>query len=125
MRNLIASVLVVASALAFATQPPPAARQEIAHLLEYVASSGCQFNRNGSWYDPGQAADHLKQKYEYLLKRGLVVSAEDFIARAASESSMTGKSYLVRCSNDAPVQSGAWLQTELTRYRAGRNPQGF
>lgn len=124
MRHLIGYPLVFASALVFAAQPTPAAKQEVAHLLDFVTRSGCQFNRNGSWHEPAQAAEHLSQKYEYLLKRGLVVSAEDFIARAASESSMTGKPYLVRCSSGAPLHSAAWLQTELARYRAQRNPQG-
>lgn len=122
MRNLVGSLLVFASTLAFAAQPTPAATQEIAHLLEFVTHSGCQFNRNGTWYGSAQAADHLNQKYEYLLKRGLVVSAEEFIARAASESSMTARPYLVRCSSDAPVQSGTWLQAELARYRAQKSP---
>lgn len=109
--------LLLLPGLALAATPSPAARQEIDHLLSHLGQSGCQFNRNGSWHDSAEAVDHLQQKYQYLLKKGLVSSAEDFIARAASESSMSGKPYLVRCGAAAPVPSGNWLKAELNRYR--------
>ena len=47
----------------------PAAKAEIDHLLDYLAKSGCEFNRNGSWYGSKEARDHLNDKYQYLLKR--------------------------------------------------------
>jgi len=53
-----------------------------------------------------------------LLKRGLVPDAETFIERAASEGSASGKPYLVKCSDAAPVTSGAWFREELARFRA-------
>ena len=119
MKRLILTLLLLPS-LAFASEPSPAARQEIVHLIDYLKSSGCQFNRNGNWYSSSEAVDHLSQKYQYLLKKGLVSSAEDFISRAASESSMSGKPYQVKCGSGAPVQSGAWLKSELVKYRSGR-----
>ena len=100
--------------------PAPAARQEIAHLIGYLTASGCSFQRNGSWHDAAEAAKHLQRKYDYLLKRDLVASREDFIARAASESSLSGKPYQVRCGANAPVASAAWLKAELAKYRAAR-----
>jgi hypothetical protein len=106
---------------AFAGEPPPAARQEIDHLVTYLKNSGCQFNRNGSWYGAGDAVDHINQKYQYLVKRDLVASAEDFIARAASESSFSGKAYLVKCGSGAPQPSGPWLKAELDKYRRERH----
>jgi len=103
-----------------AAAPTPAARQEIAHLVGYLNASGCQFNRNGSWHDAGDASRHLQRKYDYLLKRDLVATSEDFIDRAASQSSITGKPYQVRCGTAAPVASAAWLKAELARYRGMR-----
>jgi hypothetical protein len=103
-------------------EPPAVAQDEVAHLLGYLSHSGCEFNRNGSWYGPAKAVDHLTQKYQYLRERGLVTSAEDFIALAASESSMSGKPYQVRCAGNPPVLSSEWLRAELTRHRAGRKP---
>jgi hypothetical protein len=120
MKHLL-FLLLALPGLALADQPAPAARQEIAHLIGYLKDSGCQFNRNGTWYSPVEAADHLDQKYRYLLKKGLVASAEDFIGRAASESSMSGKAYQVKCGSNAAVQSGPWLKAELAKFR-GRKP---
>jgi hypothetical protein len=105
------------SAPAFA-QDEARTGQEVAHLLDFVAASGCQFNRNGSWYDSKGAREHLQQKYEYLQKRKLVPSARAFIERAASTSSMSGKPYQVRCGNGQPISSEQWLTTELAHYRA-------
>jgi len=52
------------------------------------------------------------------VKRGLVGDADGFIARAASESSASGKPYLVKCGDAQPVHSGEWFRAELARFRA-------
>jgi len=98
--------------------PDTRAQGEIAHLLDYVATPGCQFDRNGSWHDGPEARSHLQQKYDYLIKRKLVADAESFIARAATESSMSGKPYQVKCGSGKPVASAAYLKEELQRFRA-------
>jgi hypothetical protein len=113
------SIALFLSAPAFA-QDEARTRQEVAHLLDFVAASGCQFNRNGSWYEGKAAREHLQQKYEYLQKRKLVPDARAFIERAASTSSMSGKPYQVRCGNGQPFPSEQWLTTELARYRAAQ-----
>jgi hypothetical protein len=92
-------------------------RDEVAHLLDYLGHSGCQFNRNGTWYDAQKARAHLEEKYAYLQKRDLVPDAQAFITRAATASSMSGKAYEVRCGTAQPVPSGRWLGDELQRYR--------
>jgi hypothetical protein len=114
---VIASVGLLSVAAALAQQPPRTQR-EVEHLLDYVARPGCEFNRNGSWYDGQKAREHLRDKYQYLEKRKLVPDAEAFIVRGATESSMSGKPYQVRCNGSAAVQSGPWLMEELQRYRA-------
>ena len=114
-----AAAACCASASAYA-QDDERSRQEIVHLLDYVAQQGCQFNRNGSWYDSKAAREHLRQKYDYLQHRKLVPDANAFIERAASSSSMSGKAYLVRCGNGQPVPSAQWLNAELSRYRAAQ-----
>jgi hypothetical protein len=93
-------------------------RGEVAHLLDYLGNSGCQFNRNGTWYDAQKARAHLEEKYAYLQKRDMVPNAQAFIERAASASSMSGKPYEVRCGTAQAVPSGRWLGDELQRYRA-------
>lgn len=120
MMKLLAIALFAILPLLAHAAPAPAARQEIAHLVDYLKSSGCSFKRNGSWHDATDAARHLDRKVAYLLKRDLIASAEDFIARAATESSISGTPYQVRCGADAPVASAAWLKAELAKYRSTR-----
>ena len=98
--------------------PDARAQAEIAHLLDYVATPGCQFNRNGSWHEGPEARAHLKKKYDYLVKRDLVTNAESFIAGAATESSMSGKPYQVRCEGGKAMASAVYLKEELARVRA-------
>ena len=111
-------LLCAATSAALAEKPTPAATQEIEHLISHLKNSGCEFQRNGSWYDSAKAADHLRGKYDYLLKKGWVLTSEDFIAPAASESSMSHKPYQVRCAGKEAETSAAWLKAELMRYRA-------
>lgn len=95
-----------------------ASAAEITHLLGYVSSSGCAFYRNGSWNSSLAAAEHMQNKYRYLLDRQQIADAEQFIARAATKSSITGKAYQVRCGTLAVLPSADFLAAELGRYRA-------
>ena len=88
-----------------AAAPSPSALAEIDHLLTHLARSGCEFYRNGKWYPAPQARDHLQRKFEYLAKNDLVDTTEQFIERAASESSRGGEPYRVRCGSGKPVPS--------------------
>ena len=96
-------------------------KAEIGALLDRLGASGCQFNRNGTWYDAQKARAHLEEKYAYLQKRDMVPNAQAFIERAASTSSMSGKPYEVRCGTAQAVPSGRWLGDELQRYRAAHS----
>lgn len=115
-----AGALLLAATLhgAAVAAPQPKAQAEIAHLLDYVATPGCRFNRNGSWHEGAEARSHLQKKYDYLVKRDMVTNAESFITRAATGSSMSGKPYLVQCGGGKPVASAAYLKEELVRFRA-------
>ncbi len=97
--------------------PPPQAQREIDQVIAALGSSGCQFQRNGTWYPAGEAQAHLRRKYEYLVKRDLVASAEQFIERAGTQSSMSGKAYAVKCPGQAAVPSSQWLGAQLSRIR--------
>jgi hypothetical protein len=103
--------------VALAAEPDLRTEREISHLFVYLEESGCEFKRNGSWYTPEEAVAHINRKYRYLLKRGLVDSTEQFIDRAASRSSMSGRSYLVKCGDSEPVESTVWFSDELQRFR--------
>ncbi len=96
---------------------PDTARQEIAQLLGRLEASGCQFSRNGSWYSAKEARGHLQKKLDYLVDKGQVESAEQFIERAASKSSMSGKAYAVQCPSAPAQESAAWLGAQLKLLR--------
>ena len=122
MKSLIAALALAipfcALAQPTATPPLPARTQaEIDHLFAYIAGSGCKFNRNGSWHDMTTARSHVNTKYEYLVERGMIDSAEAFIDKAASQSSFSGKDYLVQCPGSEATPSAGWLKTELNRFR--------
>lgn len=120
MRTVSALLLAFIATAANAAPLPPAARAEVDALLARLQSSGCEFNRNGSWYTGAEAKAHLLKKLDYLEGKDMVATAEQFIDKGASTSSMSGKVYLVRCAGKAPVESAQWLKAELQQLRAAR-----
>lgn len=100
--------------------PSALVQREINHLLDYLERSGCEFYRNGDWHNAKEAHAHIAKKYGYLVEKGLVDNAEDFIRRAASQSSMSGKPYMVRCGGAVSVPSAQWFADELLRFRNGQ-----
>ncbi|MCP1444925.1 hypothetical protein J3D54_004057 [Pseudomonas sp. GGS8] len=109
-------IALTAMALDAQAQIPPQATQEINSLLDFVEHSDCRFVRNGSEYPGTQARAHLQKKLEYLEEQDRVNSAEDFIELAATQSSMSGRAYEVRCATGVQPAS-LWLKTELQRQR--------
>lgn len=118
MRKILALAFALAAAGAQAAPLPAPARAEVDALLTRLQASGCQFNRNGSWYNGADARTHLLRKLEYLEKKDLVKNAEQFIDLGASSSSSSGKPYMVKCGSAAPMESKAWLGAELKAIRA-------
>ena len=116
--SLIALLVALASLQGALAGPPAAAATEIGYLLEYVGASGCQFYRNGSWHDPTAAQAHLRDKYDALAARGQVTTAEDFIAKVATKSMLSGQAYKVKCAGGSEVPTAAWLSQALAGYRA-------
>lgn len=110
--------LALLAAGAVQAAPSAAAEREIQQLMQALGQSGCQFERNGSWYDSAQAQEHLQKKLAYLRKRGLADTAELFIERGASQSSLSGKPYHVRCGKGPAMTAASWLQARLVQLRA-------
>lgn len=98
-------------------EPTAKLQSEVNSLLGSIASSGCEFYRNGTWYTSQKAVSHLRDKYKYLTDNNLVATTEQFIERGASESSFSGKPYQIRCNGGAPVNSGPWLHEKLAKLR--------
>jgi uncharacterized protein DUF5329 len=121
---LLLSCVPLAAPRAAGSPVPPAARAEIDALMARLEASGCEVNRNGSWYPAADAKAHLTKKLEYLENRGSVQSAEQFIELAASKSSVSGRPYLIKCGSAPPVASGTWLSIELRAVRASARGAG-
>lgn len=102
--------------------PSPEARAEIAGLIAALGESKCRFQRNGRWHDAAEARAHLQRKYDYLAKKDDVDSAEQFIERAASSSSVSGRAYRVDCGGREQAAS-AWFSSQLHRLRGANAPR--
>ncbi|MEW6672463.1 MAG: DUF5329 family protein [Thermodesulfobacteriota bacterium] len=89
---------------------------EIRHLIESVeALQGAAFIRNGSEYDAGKAAEHLRIKLKMAGDR--VKSAEDFIELCASKSSLSGEAYRIRLSDGTVIDAEAFFRRRLKALR--------
>lgn len=110
---LIVSLAALWLPVAFADDNDAAA--EIDYLLNTIVSSDCTFVRNGKRHDATAAESHLRMKY----KRGkrYVRTAESFIERLATRSSMSNKLYYIECPGAEPVPSGEWLTSRLQEHR--------
>jgi hypothetical protein len=115
LRAALALALIIpGSALA---APGETARREIAGLIGALDGSSCHFQRNGSWHDAAEARAHLQRKYDYLLKKDKVDTAEQFIERAASQSSMSGKPYRIACPGQPEQTAAVWFGARLKALR--------
>jgi hypothetical protein len=108
---------VFSSSSSFAAADKDVAVYEVELLIESIKMSHCRFNRNGSWYESKEAADHLNTKYQYIHNLGLIESVEDFIRLAASKSSISGEEYIVQCEDGTTQISAEWLTNKLKQIR--------
>jgi len=116
-------VLGLATATVAHAAPPAVAVAEINYLLDSVAASGCEFYRNGTWYDSTRAQAHVRFKYDALAASGHIDTADDLVKKVATGSSLTGQQYEVRCGGQAPTTTREWLSAMLARYRARAAPR--
>jgi hypothetical protein len=115
------AALALAIAAPVAAEPGPAAQAEIDRLLQFVAASPCTFVRNGTPHPAADARRHLEDKLRHARSR--ISTAEDFIRGVATQSSVSGRPYLIRCEG-RDVSAGAWLSAELQRLRATERQGG-
>lgn len=101
--------------LMFSTDANANQQQEIEHLLLFVATTSCMYERNGSFHNGADARNHINKKYQYYKNK--VKSSEDFIKYAATKSSISGSKYKIHCAESSPINSSDWLLTELKVYR--------
>jgi hypothetical protein len=105
--------------LAFLAAPAFGQQDIEQRKIEYLISSVADlrdavFVRNGTEYDSARAADHLRLKLRNA--GGHVGTAEDFIARCASASSISGEKYRIRFADGHSVDTAAFLHEKLAAY---------
>lgn len=107
---LLLGLLFAASAFA----APLTEQQKIDALIHDVETMpGTPFIRNGSSYDGKAAADHLRLKLRNSW--GRIKTADDFITRIASGSSMSGQPYQIRMANGMTENAEVFFRAELKR----------
>ena len=114
-RPLLPLLLLVLPAAVPATEM----QDEISHLLQFVESTTCQYERNGDLHTGTEAVEHIRRKFEHFRDR--IDSAEKFIELAATKSTISGRYYVVHCAGQPEVTSRDWLLRELKRYRYADN----
>jgi len=112
---LVLAVLLASSpAIALAASNP-----EIEALIVRVEHAhGVVFIRNGSDHSAVEAAAHLRRKL--AAAHGRITTAEQFIDKLGTRSSMTGIAYRVRFADGRELDSAAWLRQLLRELRAER-----
>ncbi len=110
-------LLLAASLPLHAGNPAPGEKAKIEALIGTVESlNGATFVRNGSDYDAKSAAKFLRGKWQSNDKE--IKTAADFIAKAASVSSTTGKPYLIRFKDGTQTKCGDYLTARLKKLEA-------
>ncbi|PTC02596.1 hypothetical protein C9980_22720 [Vibrio mediterranei] len=106
----------LAMALLLSSDACSSTQDEIDHLLSFVESTKCQYERNGTLHSGDEAVKHIKSKADHYADK--IHSTEDFIAYSATQSILSGRYYQVHCEGLEPITSEVWLKNELADFRA-------
>lgn len=85
-------------------------------ITEIQTLKDAHFVRNGSNYDAKTAAKFLRGKWNS--HKSEITTAADFIEKAASVSSTTGKPYLIRFDDGREVKCSDYLRAKLEKLNA-------
>jgi hypothetical protein len=92
---------------------PLTEKQKIEALIKHVEElKGASFIRNDTEYDAKTAAKFLRGKWE---QDADIKTAKEFIDKAASVSSTTGRAYSIRFSDGKVLKSSEYLLAELKK----------
>ncbi len=93
--------------------------QRIELLIAFVEDlEGAMFVRNGKEYAAAEAAQHLRDKWDWNAEE--IRTAEEFIRLVATRSSQTGELYLIRLPDGSERQTAQLLSEELARIDGAR-----
>jgi hypothetical protein len=102
-----------------AQEKPTTEKQKIEALIKHVEElKDAKFVRNDTEYDAKTAARFLRGKWE--ANEAGIKTAKDFIEKAASVSSTTGKPYMIRRKDGQKMKSAEYLLAELKKLEKPR-----
>jgi hypothetical protein len=102
---------------ATADEKPLSEKQKIEALIKHVEGlTDAKFVRNDREYDAKTAAKFLRGKWD--ANEDEIKTAKDFIEKAASVSSTSGKPYLIRFKGGKEIKSGEYLMSELKKLES-------
>lgn len=109
--------LIIAGAVCIlAAENPVGEKEKIEALIKQIENlKDAVFIRNGSNYDSKTAAIFLRGKWEKHTKE--IKNATEFIEKLASNSSTSGKPYVIRFKDGREIKCGDYLKAELKKSR--------
>jgi len=118
---MTARTFLLVFALAFLASPhrltagaPPAENAKIEALISHLENlKDATFIRNGRDYDAKTAAKFLRGKWQANEKK--IRTAAEFIAKAATVSSTSGKPYMIRFNDGSEKPCAEYLSAQLKR----------
>ncbi|MEO7698430.1 MAG: DUF5329 family protein [Opitutus sp.] len=89
---------------------------DIESLLSYIGGlEGASFVRNGTAHSPKEAEAHLRMKW--TKQKAQIRTAEEFIQKCATDSSTSGKPYVIRFADKSEVKAADLLTKQLAELR--------
>jgi len=123
IKSLILVLTTLGAALVYSTaaDKPLTESQKIEALVDHIEHlTNAKFIRNGSEYDAKTAARFLRGKWHRDERR--INTATEFIEKVGTESSTTGKPYLIRLKDGREVRCSDYL-TDLLKAQEKKGPQ--
>jgi len=97
-------------------------QEKIDYLINSIAHlKGAIFIRNGSEYDAGKAAGHLRKKLDYAGEK--IGTAQEFIDNCATASWLSHRKYRIRFGDGHTQDSATYLYGRLKEYELARPPE--
>ncbi len=116
LRVSLAFVIFLIAGVTLHAAPAPGEKAKIEALISHLENfKDATFIRNGSDYDAKSAAKFLRGKWQANDKE--IKTAADFIAKAATGSSTTGKPYLIRFKDGTQAKCGEYLAAQLKKLK--------
>ncbi len=116
LRTVFACLISLAAILPSHAEPAAAEKAKIESLISHLENlKDATFIRNGSDYDAKSAAKFLRGKWQANDKD--IQTAADFIAKAATLSSTTGKPYLIRFKDGTQTKCSDYLTARLKELK--------